>query len=85
MSISFTCLSKWSEIFLKLLLSTSVWIKFVWLATEHINVYLFNDFAYLATDGNNTVDVNEPAKKVYKVSRSFFRLVYIYTHQCILL
>lgn len=61
MSISFTCPSKRSEIFLKLLLSTAVWIKFVWLATELIKVYLFNDFAHLAKDGNITVDVNEPA------------------------
>lgn len=61
MSTYFTCPTKRSEIFLKLPLSTAVWIKFVWLATEHIKVYLFNDFAHLAKGGNNTVDVIEPS------------------------
>lgn len=60
MSTCFTCPSKRSEIFLKLPLSTEVQIKFVWVATEHITIYLFNDFAHLAKGGSNTVDVNEP-------------------------
>lgn len=61
MSTCFTCPSKRSEIFLKQPLLTAVWIKLVWVATEHIKVYLFNDFDYLAKGGINTVDVNEPS------------------------
>lgn len=61
MSTCFTCPTKRSEIFLKLPLSTAVCIKFVWLATEHIEVYLFNDFAHLGKGDNNTVDAIEPS------------------------
>lgn len=61
MSTCFTCPTKRSEIFLKQPLLTAVWIKLVWVATEHIKVYLCNDFAHLAKDGINTVYVNEPA------------------------